>query len=133
ECKSGWHALSKLLKQIGPYIDEYGYYCRQPARHQVGIIRTNCVDSLDRTNVVQSLIAKKVLLQQLLEAGILQPYDQLEDHRDFDSIYRNVWADNADVCSLQYAGTGALKSDYTRTGQRRLVGVLSDGLNSMIR
>jgi hypothetical protein len=25
-----------------------------------------------------------------------------------------VWADNADVVSLQYAGTGALKTDYTR-------------------
>jgi hypothetical protein len=25
-----------------------------------------------------------------------------------------VWADNADVISLQYAGTGALKTDYTR-------------------
>jgi len=25
-----------------------------------------------------------------------------------------VWADNADAVSLQYAGTGALKTDYTR-------------------
>ena len=25
-----------------------------------------------------------------------------------------VWADNADACSLQYAGTGALKTDFTR-------------------
>ena len=26
----------------------------------------------------------------------------------------SVWADNADACSTQYAGTGALKTDYTR-------------------
>ena len=25
-----------------------------------------------------------------------------------------VWADNADACSKQYAGTGALKTDFTR-------------------
>lgn len=25
-----------------------------------------------------------------------------------------VWADNADACSIQYAGTGALKTDFTR-------------------
>jgi len=25
-----------------------------------------------------------------------------------------VWADNADYCSKQYAGTGALKTDFTR-------------------
>lgn len=26
----------------------------------------------------------------------------------------SVWADNGDTCSLQYAGTGALKADVTR-------------------
>ena len=25
-----------------------------------------------------------------------------------------VWADNADACAKQYAGTGALKTDFTR-------------------
>ena len=35
-----------------------------------------------------------------------------------------VWADNADVISLQYAGTGALKTDYTR--------LKSDGLKSFL-
>ena len=25
-----------------------------------------------------------------------------------------VWADNADNCAKQYAGTGALKTDFTR-------------------
>ena len=32
---------------------------------QDGIFRTNCIDCLDRTNVVQSLIAKEVLQSQL--------------------------------------------------------------------
>jgi len=27
-----------------------------------------------------------------------------------------AWADNADACSKQYAGTGALKTDFTRYG-----------------
>ena len=26
----------------------------------------------------------------------------------------SVWADNADIISKQYAGTGALKTDFTR-------------------
>ena len=29
-------------------------------------------------------------------------------------IFVTVWADNADACSVQYAGTGALKTDFTR-------------------
>lgn len=44
-----------------------------------------------------------------------------------------VWADNADAISTQYAGTPALKTDFTRTGKRRLYGKLQDGLNSCIR
>lgn len=44
-----------------------------------------------------------------------------------------VWADNADVVSVEYSGTGALKTDFTRTGKRTQLGVLSDGINSLIR
>jgi len=29
-------------------------------------------------------------------------------------FYFSVWADNGDILSIQYAGTGALKSDFTR-------------------
>lgn len=32
----------------------------------------------------------------------------------------SVWADNADACSVQYAGTGALKTDFTRSVRSRL-------------
>lgn len=44
-----------------------------------------------------------------------------------------VWADNADAISTQYSGTGALKTDFTRTGKRTRKGALQDGLNSMVR
>jgi len=48
-------------------------------------------------------------------------------------IYRNVWADHADYISVQYAGTGALKTDYTRTGKRTFYGLLQDGWNAANR
>ena len=34
---------------------------------------------------------------------------------------------------MQYAGTGALKSDFTRFGRRNYYGIMRDGLNSMQR
>ncbi len=37
---------------------------------------------------------------------------------EFASAYKNAWADNADHLSFLYSGTGALKTDYTRTGKR---------------
>ena len=33
-------------------------------------------------------------------------------------LYASVWADNADACAKQYAGTGALKTDFTRCVNR---------------
>merc|ERR1712223_572409 len=40
---------------------------------------------------------------------------------------------HANLISVQYAGTGALKTDYTRTGKRTKWGLLCDGWNSGIR
>jgi len=36
-----------------------------PVSMQKGVFRTNCIDCLDRTNVVQSLLSKRTLQQQL--------------------------------------------------------------------
>jgi hypothetical protein len=47
--------------------------------------------------------------------------------------HRLLWADNADAISRLYAGTPALKGDYTRTGKRTKKGALDDGVNSMTR
>ena len=37
----------------------------------------------------------------------------------FNGIFRHTWADHANLIAVQYAGTGALKTDYTRTGKVR--------------
>ncbi len=44
-----------------------------------------------------------------------------------------VWADNGDAISQQYAGTGALKSDFTRTGERNFIHAMKDGVKSANR
>jgi len=35
--------------------------------------------------------------------------------------------------SILYSGTGALKTDFTRTGKRTILGALNDGKNSLTR
>jgi hypothetical protein len=47
------------------------------------------MDCLDRTNVVQSTLARYVLTQQLREIGILETNQKLEDQESFMSSYRN--------------------------------------------
>lgn len=36
----------------------------------------------------------------------------------FEEIFRDAWTNNANVISLLYSGTPALKTDFTRTGKR---------------
>ena len=84
------------------------------------------MDCLDRTNVVQAFLAAKNLATVLSAWGIIgtDSVEELEQNEAFLSIYRNSWADHANLISVQYAGTGALKTDYTRTGVRTHWGLL---------
>ena len=100
---------------------------------QKSVVRTNCMDCLDRTNVVQSTLARLVLNDQLRSVGVIGMTDKVEDHPKFLHLFRNVWADHADVISKAYSGTGELKTDFTRTGKRSVEGALQDGLNSLTR
>jgi hypothetical protein len=69
----------------------------------------------------------------LQKLGVLRPGQRVEDQLYFESLFKSVWADNADVISIQYSGTGALKTDYTRTGKRTKWGLVRDGINSLTR
>ncbi|KAF9194442.1 hypothetical protein BGZ51_009522 [Haplosporangium sp. Z 767] len=101
---------------------------------QKGAIRTNCMDCLDRTNVVQSAIGRYILNHQLLRLGIASfPDKGLSVYEDFENTFNHVWANNGDAISREYAGTSALKGDFTRTGKRNLQGMINDATNSVAR
>ncbi|XDA86661.1 hypothetical protein R6Z07F_016398 [Ovis aries] len=138
ECKNmRWDRLSILLDQVAEMQDELSYFLVDPAgavlSNQEGVFRSNCMDCLDRTNVIQSLLARRSLQAQLQRLGVLHVGQKLEEQDEFEKIYKNAWADNANACAKQYAGTGALKTDFTRTGKRTQLGLIMDGWNSLIR
>ncbi|KDN52776.1 putative SAC1-recessive suppressor of secretory defect [Tilletiaria anomala UBC 951] len=130
--------LVQRMNEQGLESDDYFYQDASSSipntnRQQKAVLRTNCMDCLDRTNVVQSTFARAVLNEQLAEVGIVQKGEGIEQHAEFWHLFRNVWADHADVISKAYSGTGALKTDFTRTGKRSKEGALQDGLNSLMR
>ncbi|KAK5862813.1 hypothetical protein PBY51_018173 [Eleginops maclovinus] len=138
ECsRMRWHRLQILLDMVAEMQDELGYFLvdadGKVLLHQDGTFRSNCMDCLDRTNVIQSMLAQRALQSQLRKMGVLHAGQQIEEQMDFGKKFKNAWADNADACAKQYAGTGALKTDFTRTGKRTQWGLLMDGWNSMIR
>ncbi|XP_035609818.1 phosphatidylinositide phosphatase SAC2 [Oncorhynchus keta] len=120
-------AISDIIADMRwGWVDQAGVIC-----HQEGIFRVNCMDCLDRTNVVQASIARAVMEAQLKKLGVMPPEQPLplKCYR----IYQVMWANNGDTISRQYAGTAALKGDFTRTGERKLAGVMKDGVNSANR
>lgn len=64
---------------------------------------------------------------------ILSFGQKVEDQLEFERLFKSVWADHADIISIQYSGTGALKTDFTRTGKRSYKGMLRDLKNSLLR
>ncbi|XP_075238131.1 phosphatidylinositol-3-phosphatase SAC1 [Lycorma delicatula] len=138
ECrKMRWDRLKILIDRLAHEQDEFSHFLLLRdgtlASLQDGVFRTNCIDCLDRTNVVQSMLARRSLNNVLQRLGILRPGQLIENQFAFESLFKTVWADNADYISTQYSGTGALKTDFTRTGKRTRIGLIRDGLNSITR
>ncbi|CAH0493032.1 unnamed protein product [Peronospora farinosa] len=138
ECRNmKWENLEKLIKQVDDDFLDHGYFCKGAdgvvVSNQSGVVRTNCMDNLDRTNVVQSLFGRRSLMLQLNETEALQGNVLSSPFEELECTFKRVWGNNADAISLFYAGTGALKTDFTRTGKRTKKGALMDGYNSCLR
>jgi len=91
------------------------------------------MDNLDRTNVAQAAVARWTLNLQLKAAGILTEKDEVDQQGEIDVALREMWSEHADLISKAYAGTGALKTDFTRTGKRTRQGALDDLKKSVLR
>jgi len=137
--QSGYSAgINQLVEQVKPSMDEFGYFhvnfkTHQIIKTQTGILRVNCIDCLDRTNVCESSFARLLLQRALQDIQLIQPNQQVSQMSNLEYTFKNTWADNGDAMSNLYAGTGALKADFTRTGKRSFLGILNDGYNSATR
>jgi len=117
--------VSKLMDSIEPFMKASSWVeisNDQIQQRQSGILRTNCMDCLDRTNVVQSACARTALEAQLSIGN----YNIDLQNDPSTSWFNTLWADNGDAISRQYAGTAALKGDFTRTRKRQITGALTD-------
>ena len=143
----GYEGANVIRKQIDESAEAFSYFLSEetPSRgskasenpddvrnmptvilQQEGVFRTNCLDCLDRTNLVQTLVSRMALetfLQQ--QRGNAPP--------DFWTRHSTLWADNGDNLSKIYAGTGALKSSFTRHGKMSLAGAIADARKSATR
>jgi hypothetical protein len=113
--------VSQLVDETSDYLTSSSW--TSVNQTQTGIIRVNCMDCLDRTNVVQSAFGQHILEAQL--ATLNHPVS-LAANPTAHSWFNTLWADNGDAISRSYTGTSALKGDYTRTRKRNVIGALTD-------
>lgn len=134
---SNFENLKLLYEPISEDFEKQGYFLIDAEgnilEEQKGIVRSNCIDCLDRTNVTQSFLAQKSLNYQLRQIGVLTSSECIsmfdEDFRKF----RTLWAEQGDDISLEYAGTHALKGDLVRYGRQTLAGTIKDGMSALSR
>lgn len=129
--------LSLLYDQIEDYLKNHRYFLSdtkgEKVEEQTGVVRTNCIDCLDRTNVTQSMIGRKILESQLKRIGTFSANDSISAYPHFDRSFKILWANHGDEISIQYSGTPALKGDFVRCGNRTFQGILKDGWNALAR
>ena len=63
-----WGKLERDWQRMGYFYEE-----GQTRERQSGVVRTNCIDCLDRTNVVQGVLGRKHLESVLRRLQLLQP------------------------------------------------------------
>jgi len=135
----GYEAAKGIRRYIEDSIDAFAYYLAHEdddgaddgstlhekdsrlvvVLQQEGVFRTNCLDCLDRTNLIQTMISQMAVETFLGHRGEYAA-------SDFWMRHSSLWADNGDALSKIYAGTGALKTSFTRHGKMSLSGAMAD-------
>ena len=142
----GYEAASMVRRMIQHRADGFAYFlCEEGGKsrasvqsskslrvgtvvilQQEGIFRTNCLDCLDRTNLIQTILSQMAL-------ELFLQHQKEHPTADFWVRHSSLWADNGDALSKIYAGTGALKSSFTRHGKMSLAGAIADARKSATR
>ncbi|KAJ8299183.1 hypothetical protein KUTeg_023243 [Tegillarca granosa] len=121
ECRGGnLKNLERLKQHVIKYLDNFDFfYCEafDTKKYQTGTVRSNCLDCLDRTNAVQTLLALEILPRQLEVLGLANKPQMVSR---FVEIYKQIWTVNGDHVSRIYAGTGALGGGRSKVKQEAI-------------
>ncbi|KAJ1916916.1 Inositol-1,4,5-trisphosphate 5-phosphatase 1 [Mycoemilia scoparia] len=128
--------VQMLISAIEGDLRKYQYFLMSNAdgtilKLQRGVMRTNCMDCLDRTNVVQNVVARTVITAFLNGSGF-ENNSQTSLNAAL-NLVGQMWSRNGNEISIAYTGTGALKSQVTTTGKSTFSGLLSDFSKSVNR
>lgn len=134
---SNLDGLQLLYDQISEEFEKQGYLLIDTEgkilEEQKGIVRSNCIDCLDRTNVTQCYLAQKSLNAQLQRIGVFSSTECISMFEEANEKFKTLWVEQGDEISLEYSGTHALKGDLVKYGKQTLSGLIKDGMSALSR
>uniref|UniRef100_A0A5B7A5K7 Putative phosphoinositide phosphatase SAC8 n=1 Tax=Davidia involucrata TaxID=16924 RepID=A0A5B7A5K7_DAVIN len=133
---SNFDNLQLLYNQISEDFEKQRYFlvdAGEILEEQKGVIRSNCIDCLDRTNVTQSYLARISLNSQLQRIGLLSSTECISMFSEDYENFKILWVEEGDEISLEYSGTHALKRDLVRYGKQTMAGLIKDGMSALSR
>lgn len=145
ECKNdNYDRIEYLMDQVDKPLEIFQFFCYNTSKHEIhknqsGTIRTNCLDCLDRTNVIQTRISWNVLRNMLNSLNINTELIHIKDsffkepRSKIEVLFKDMWADNGDYISLQYAGTASTITTITKKGEHDLMGIIQHGVATVTR
>lgn len=136
----GFAGATKILPLIHNSLEQFGWFdydiaVGEVVTRQDGVLRVNCLDCLDRTNLIEQIVCQTVvehILRNQSESHANSGRDRAR-LEDMTTRHNDLWADNGDAISQIYTGTNALKSSFSRSGKMNLAGALSDVTKSVSR
>ncbi|CAG8498388.1 1127_t:CDS:10 [Acaulospora colombiana] len=82
---------------------------RRMSFRQNGVVRTNCIDCLDRTNAAQLIIGKCALGHQLYALGIIDE-PRVPVDSDVVNMLTDMYHDHGDTIAFQYGGSNLVNT-----------------------
>ncbi|CAG8655967.1 30604_t:CDS:10, partial [Racocetra persica] len=111
-CKTGnYENMVHLFSMIGERIEDFAFFAQD--------MESNC----------PIFYQKEALNTYVRLMGDISSFDIENLH----SRHSTLWAENGDSLSKIYTGTGALRSEYTRSGKVTWAGVLTDATKTVNR
>ena len=149
ECKKDdYSRIDILMENVSNISELLGFFAKNINNEKVlciqnGTTRTNCLDCLDRTNVIETRISWLFLENMLKLVGfdaenmkhIFNKQESFfgKSKNAFKENFKDIWAENGDLISIQYAGTASTITTVTKTGGHDLKGIIKHGIATVTR
>ena len=131
--KESYSLVDNFLSKVEKIFTISYFNSFEAQQKQKNVIRTNCLDSLDRTNLIQTRIGWLALRNMLSIFNLSEEYKKLfqqnflnpESVNLFRDRFKTLWIENGDVISIQYSGTNSTSSFVAKKGSNGLLGILN--------